>query len=225
MRDMEAILPFAAVGCLLAIIAAAIYYSYLMEKKRVEDLKKVAAELAFEFEPKGNAGFLQSLGSFHLFAQGHSRVLSNLMRGRTLDLEVAIFDYRYTTGSGKHKHIWNHSVVSFRFAGTPLPVFSLRPENMGHKIGQWFGSQDIDFETHPRFSRSYLLRGTDEAAVRSVFNKAVLDFFEAKPGLCTEGAGNTLLFYRERKRMKPEEIRGLMEEGFGVLGLFYAMGN
>ena len=146
------------------------------------------------------------------------------MRGKTQDLEVAIFDYRYTTGSGKHKHTWNHSVVCFRFVGTVLPVFSLRPENMGHKIGQWFGSQDIDFDTHRTFSKRYLLRGSDEAAVRGIFKKDVLDFYEGKMGLCTEGAGNTLLFYREGTRTKPEGVRAFMEEGFGVLGLFHAMG-
>ena len=222
--NMEILFFFAVAGGVVALVAVVAYYAHLAEKKRIEDLRKVAGELGFDFEPKGDEPFLQSLRLFNLFAQGHSKALTNLMRGRTQDLEVAIFEYRYVTGSGKHKHTWNHSVVSFRFVGTVLPGFSLRPENMGHKIGQWFGSQDIDFDTHPIFSKRYLLRGSDEAAIRGIFKKNVLDFYEGKTGLCTEGAGNTLLFYREGTRVKPEGIRAFMEEGFGVLMLFHAMG-
>jgi len=221
---MEILIPFAVVGGVLLIVAAAAYSAHVAEKKRIESLRQVAQDLGFDFEPKGDAAFLQSLGLFHLFSQGHSKALSNLLRGKAQDLEVAIFDYRYVTGSGKHRHTWNHSVVCFRFGGTNLPAFSLRPENISHKIGAWFGSQDIDFESHPGFSRRYLLRGNQEKAIRELFNTAVLDFYEAKPGLCTEGGGDMLLFYRSGVRAKPEAIRAFMEEGFQVLGLFHPLG-
>lgn len=219
---MEALIPFAVVGGVLLIIGAVAYASYVAEKNRVESLRKGAEELGFDFEPKGDAAYLQSLGQFYLFAQGHSKVLTNLMRGRAQDLEVSIFDYRYVTGSGKHRHTWNHSVVCFRFAGTSLPTFSLRPEHLSHKIRSWFGSQDIDFESHSKFSRSYLLRGNDEKLVRSLFQSHILDYYENKPGLSTEGSHNTLLFYRSGVRVKPEAIRSFMEEGFEVLGLFHS---
>lgn len=222
---MEAIIPFVLVGGVLAAVAAVMYYAHMAEKKRIEELRKAAEELSFDFEPKGDAALMGALRSFNLFSQGHSRALTNLLRGRTQDLEVAIFDYRYVTGSGKHRHTWNHSVVCFRFVGTVLPAFSLRPEHMGHKIGQWFGSQDIDFDSHPTFSRKYLLRGSNEAAIRGAFNEKVLDYYEGKSGLCTEGAGNALLFYREGTRVRPEGVRALMEEGFEVLGLFHPMGQ
>jgi hypothetical protein len=46
-----------------------------------------------------------------------------------------------------------------------MPHFALRPEKAWHKIGSWFGHQDIDFDSHPRFSSTYLLRGGDESAI------------------------------------------------------------
>jgi hypothetical protein len=216
---MSVVLPIVIVAVIVGVGAIA-YGGYLAEKKRIEDLQRVAAELGFDFERVGQADFLQSLSHFNLFTPGHSKSITNLMRGRTQDLDAAIFDYRYVTGHGKHRHVSNHSVICFRFEGPELPRFGLCPENFTHRIGQWFGYQDIDFETHATFSDKYLLRGRDEQAVRGLFTGTVLDYFEDKPGLSAEGAGNTLLFYRHATRVRPENIRSFLEEGFAVLGLF-----
>ena len=218
---MDFVFPAIVVG-VIALVGGILYASYVAEKKRTEALQKVAGEMGFDFLPKGDGPFLESLKSFHLFSQGHSKKLLNLMRGTAHDLEVAIFDFRYVTGSGKHSHTWNQTVIAFRFAGEALPTFSLRPQNFGHRISKLFGYQNIDFETHTGFSRRYLLRGDQEQAIRDLFTTEVLDFYEGKPGLSTEGSGNLLLFYRHSKKVRPEQIRTLMEEGFGVLSLFRA---
>jgi hypothetical protein len=135
---------------------------------------------------------------------------------------VTIFDHKYVTGGGKSSHTWNHSVVCFRFEGTELPSFSLRPENIWHKIGSWLGYQDIDFDSHPVFSSNYLLRGGDEDAIRMLFTDPVLEFYEQNPGLSTEGSGNILLFYRHSVRVGPQGIRPFMEEGLKVLSLHHS---
>ena len=216
---MDFLFPTIVVG-VIALVAGIIYASHVAEKKRTEGFQKAAGELGFDFLPLGDTAFFESLKIFHLFSQGHSKKMWNLLRGRTQDLEVAIFDFRYITGSGKHSHTWNQTVIAFQFDGPALPTFSLRPENIGHRISAWFGYQDINFDSHRNFSRKYLLRGSDENAIRALFTANVLDFYEDKHGLSTEGSGNTLLFYRHAKKVRPEAIRTLMEEGFGILSLF-----
>ena len=146
--------------------------------------------------------------------------MRNYLRGRTRDLEVAVFDYSYVTGHGKHRRTWHQTVLAFEIDGAALPTFSLRPEGVFHKIGKWFGYRDIDFESHPRFSSSYLLRGEDEEAVRAVFPDHVLEHFEERPGVCAEGCGGRLVYYRSQTRIPPTDVRPLLEEGFQVLGLF-----
>jgi hypothetical protein len=219
---MPIVVAILFVGCFLALLGAIAYLSHRAEKKRTEELKLLAQELGFEFAPAGDGDFLQSLNEFHLFSQGHSHKLSNLMRGTSNNLDVAVFDYKYVTGGGKSSHTWNHSVICFRFDGPPLPASSLRPENIWHKIGSWFGYRDINFESHPAFSKIYLLRGEDENAIRALFTQALLDFYEQKPGLSTEGSGNTLLYYQHAVRLEPQAIRGFMEDGFKALGLYRA---
>ena len=205
---------------LIGVIA---WLAYLAEKKRTAEFQAVANDLGFEFSPNGDANLLQALGVFHLFSQGHSKAIKNLLRRKTEKLEVAIFDYNYTTGGGKSRHTWKQSVISFRFPGAPLPKFLLRPEGFWDKIGAWMGFQDIDFDDHPEFSSSYLLRGDDEQAVRRLFTAAILDYFTENRKLTTEGCGQALLFYRIEVRVQPQELRSFLEEGWKVLALFHPL--
>jgi hypothetical protein len=103
-----------------------------------------------------------------------------------------------------------------------LPGFELRPKNLFHKIRGVLGYQDINFDTHPDFSRYYLLRGMEVSAIRSIFSSTVLSFFEQNKGLCVEAQGKKLLCYRQLKRVKPHEIKLFFEEAYNILRLFYS---
>jgi len=190
------------------------------ERKRTVALRRAADEMGFEFTPDPGEGVLSRYPGFHLFTQGRRPDVRNLLRGRAGGLEVSIFDYSYVTGSGKSRHTWRQTVLAFEFDDADLPGFSLRPEMWFHKIGQWLGYKDIDFDTHSGFSRKYVLRSGEEEAVRSLFNDHVLDYYEANPNVCTEGCGGRLVYYRALKRIDPSEVRSFLEEGFRVLALF-----
>jgi hypothetical protein len=210
-------LPCVIFVVIAGLIVFFIYYSYRQEKQRTADLQRVAEELGFEFLPKDDGSFLSKRGGFHLFSQGHSKRLSNLMRGKTKNLAVAIFDYKYTTGSGKNSHTWIQTVAAFQVDSPPFPTFSLRPESVWDKIGAWMGYKDIDFPHAPIFSKNYLLRGSDETAIRALFTDQALFFFEANQGLSVEGDQDWLLVYRPNNRAKPDAMRALLEEGLRVL--------
>jgi hypothetical protein len=216
---MDPVVILAIVGG-IAFVALIIFFIWWMEKKRTEALRQIATDLEFDFFPRGDAGLLRELSPFHLFAQGHSRRLYNLMRGQANKLEVDIFDFNYTIGAGQHQHTHSQTVVCFHLPDNSLPQFSMRPESIWHKIGTWFGYQDINFETHPTFSRKYLLRGREEDAIRDLFGPEVLDYFEGTNGVSLEGGGDLLVYYRTGKRTDPRQVRSLLEDGFAVLGLF-----
>ena len=101
-----------------------------------------------------------------------------------------------------------------------LPSFTLRPENLFHKIGQVFGYQDIDFDSHPEFSKRYLLKAENESDVRHAFGTDVLSFYESDQKLSTEAAGRQLIHYRAAKRVPPNEIAEFIKRGVRVLTLF-----
>jgi hypothetical protein len=191
------------------------------ESRRTAALADDAAGLGFEFYPDGDPALAALLARFHLFSQGHSPRLWNVLHGRTHDLDAAVFDYRYTVGHGKNKRRYSTSVACFRADDLDLPEFTLRPEGFWSRLGvKLFGQQDIDFDTHPAFSKAFLLRGPDEPAVREVFAEPVLSYFEGQPGVSVEAAGPMLLFYRHGSRVEPADVRAFLTDGFAVLGLF-----
>ena len=219
--DSWPICPLAAVGeDGGGVFVLIVYFIWRMEMKRTERFQLIAREIGLPFFPKGDAALLESLRHFHLFSQGRSRKITNMLHGESNDVELAVLDYRYTVGSGKNSHTYRQSVVYFRTPVPTLPKFAVRPEGFFHKIGGAFGYQDIDFESHPEFSRSYLLRGADEEAIRELFDEKRISFFESQKKICVEGGGDQLIFYRQRNRIDPEKVEELMQEGFQVLGLF-----
>ena len=198
------------------------------EKLRTKEFKQVAEEMGFSFYPKGDdmqlrIGVTARLSDFHLFSQGRSRKIRNMLHSVSEQLEVGILEYQGRIGSEWSNRIVRQSVICFRSPELSLPQFSLRPEGLHHKIGSSLGYQDIDFESHrtgAEFSKKYLLQGKDERKVRELFTTEVLGFFEGQDGVSTEGGRSRLIFYRDGGRIKPEDVRPFMEEGLEVFRLF-----
>ena len=213
-------LPIVAIAVVVVIIVLILLLVARAGRKRREAIQKVADELGLPFFPTGDKSLIDHLSGFHLFSQGRSKKIINMIHGDTDAMDLAIFDYRYTVGSGKNSSTHSQTVICFQLDELNLPDFSMRPEGFFHKIGGMFGYKDIDFESHATFSKTYLLRGPDEAAIRELFREEMLSHFETQKRVCVEGAGNTLIFYRAGHRAKPVEIHSLMEEGFQVLALF-----
>lgn len=217
---MAPYIPILFVVGLILLMGVIGYLAYQAEKKRTEAWRRAAEELGFEFKAAAGNSILGRFTGFHLFSQGRNHTVKNLLQGKTADLDVSIFDYSYTTGSGKNRRTWQQTVIAFEFDEPQLPAFSLRPESIFHKIGQWFGYRDMNFDTHPRFSRQYVLRGENENAVREQFPDRVLEYYEETSAVCTEAAGGRLVHYRAQTRQPPEKARELLDEGFQVLALF-----
>ncbi len=207
---------FAVVSVIIVIFVTL----YLLDKKRTEAFKKIAEELDLPFFETGDSGLQNRLEQFQLFTTGRRRKIKNLLQGEANDVELAIFDYRYTVGGGKNSRTYTQSVFSVNSSSLHLTPFALRPEGFFHKIGAAFGAQDIDFESHPEFSNTYLLRGGDEKAIRELFDDRVLSYFESKPKMCVEASGSRLICYRLGKKIRPDETQQFMGDGYEIFGHF-----
>jgi len=219
MKD-EWIFNIIIIVILLFIVGSLILIFLRMGMIRTEQFALISAKLKLNFFPKGSPSLFERLKPFHLFSKGWSRKIKNLMEGEANKVELAIFDYQYTTHGGQHPQTHRQSLLFIRSPKLNLPDFSLRPENVFHKIGSAFGDKDIDFETHPIFSKSYLLRGDNEAVIRGLFNNELLNFIQSQQKISIEGSSDQLIFYRHKNRVKPEEVESFMEEGFQVFDQF-----
>ncbi|MFH1851691.1 MAG: hypothetical protein ABIA75_05035 [Candidatus Neomarinimicrobiota bacterium] len=213
------------ITAVIAAVAVIIYLIWRYEKQRTAALTALAESLKLTFGHKADERLYSLTNHFHLFTQGHSRKIANVLQGSIQGVDLYLMDYRYTIGGGKESHTFRQTVLLFRTSRLDLPEFALRPENLIHRIVGAFGYQDIDFDSHPEFSRQYLLRGVDEEAIRELFGTDKLDYFEKHPKLCTEGKADTLLFYRLSKRVTPDEMPNFLKEGLTILGLFKSPGT
>ncbi len=211
------ILIFVGIGVLVVGGLALGVYS---EKKRREALQRVAEELGLAFYKDGDPNLMAELSDLPLFTKGRSKRITNLIHGETDDVVMGVFDYRYTTGSGKNSHTYRQSVAFFRSGDLRLPVFEMRPQSFLHGIGKMFGYQDIDFDSHPVFSKAFILRGPNEQHVRQTFRPELLTSLEQKQGVSVEGRQHDLVFYRPHKRVRPDQFKELMNDGFQVFAMF-----
>ncbi len=192
------------------------------QRRQQEARRTFALESGFTYEPKlirlddKTSPFnRKAQKELQLFQGGTFQFLRNVMRGGTTDAEVVLCDYGYTSG----KTGWWQTVAAFPRAGRDLPHFEVRPERWAQKIGQRLGMQDIDFESHPQFSKEWLLSGQDEAAVRGLFSPDLLSFFEAvdtRQRWWVEGKGKWLLVWRDNKIIKSAELRMFLEQASAI---------
>ena len=181
-----------------------------LEQRRSQAIEAVANDWGFSFLKNAQHGLPQTVMQFHLFNKGRNRHFKNLIQGQQGDVSVSMADYTYVTGSGKHRTTHRQTIVVVESSHLSLPSFLLTPENMFHKIGGLFGYDDIDFDSHPTFSARYLLKGSDEAAIRDCFQDGVLAFYERQQQVCSEGIGSFLLYYKTRHSVAPTDWKQLM---------------
>ena len=211
--------PFVILTVVIGLFVIIGVYSWQKAKERTRALQATATQLGWSFVADAPLNMIPGLDRFALFNSGQSKRITSFMYGEASGVKAAVFDYAYTTGSGKNRQTHYQSVVYLEPGNLSLPYFSLRPEGLLYKIFTAFGYQDIDFGQRPEFSRQYILRGQDEQAIRRTFNDGLLSFYESYPGTCTDGGGNQLFVYRGGYLFQPQEIQSYVGLGLNVLNL------
>jgi hypothetical protein len=194
---------------IVVVIAVAIY-SRAQARKRTIALASLAPTIGLIFEGESA---LDNKFKTALFNRGYDRQFKNIMSGRFDGLDVGVFDYLFVTGSGKSRHTWNQTVVAFS-QDVWLPLFAICSEGFFDRIGDAFTHEDIDFDSHPKFSHRYLLRGSDEEKIRELFTPALLEFLENIPAQekwHIEGDGKNLIFYLSDVAIAPEHLQSFLE--------------
>jgi hypothetical protein len=211
---------------LVLLVAIAVWiFSSIRAKKRTQALQETAQQIGLNFVGTDQSSTTQVRTA--LFNKGSSRGFRNIMNGSFAGFQTSLFDYSYTTSDGRNSSTWTQTVAAF-MQDAHLPMFELRPEGFLDRVGEAFVHRDIDFESHPEFSRRYLLRGGDEQAVRELFTPALLTFFEALPPerkWHIEGGEGTLFVYRSAATVKPDDIRSFLEETSSIAQTFFASGG
>lgn len=133
-------------------------------------MAQIAAQLGLTYyEGKSEAYY-----DLPLFSKGHSQKISNTMSGSKNGCHIAMFDYTYTTGSGKSRQVHNNSVCVLGVPQHFKPLF-IRPENFLDKIAGAIGFDDIDFESR-EFSSRFYVKSNDKKFAYDIVHPQMMNF-------------------------------------------------
>ncbi len=219
-RPVDALIPIVIVLVVMFLILGGVAIAAWFEKKRTAALRQVAEQLGFEFFPKDEPKYLETIAAFPLIAsRGRQKKLTNLMRGSSENFEVAIFDYSYVIGSGRSSRVVRQTPICLSSPSLQLPQFTLAEKGFWQNVASVFGQQGIELEGHLPFAKMYVLHGADSNAVCQLFNDQIIQFFQSHANLNCHAAGSQMLVFKPRKRLKPEQIGGFLEDALQLLAL------
>ncbi len=203
----------------LTIAGVVILAAILAERQRQKKIEETAESLGLSYNKADDPGLRERLGRISLLQTGHSRASSNCLSGDSGEVRISIFDYTYTTGSGKHKHTRRLTLAALESSRLKIPEFSLRPESIFDRLGGVLGFNDIDFEDDPEFSSAVYLKGANEGAIRELFNRELRAWFVRNPGFSAEASAGQLVCFLGRNRARPEDYPDLLKKTYEVFGL------
>jgi len=192
--------------------------------KRTEELKACAQLLSWDFKQADEFGMIKWLLDFKLFKEGSRNKITPLIVKEHDDLTfTSLFDYAYTISNGKASATYRQTVY-FRYSkALALPHFVMVPEKWYHRIGTYFGMQDIDFVAYPEFSHNYLLRGDDDGYIRHHFDHPeMIRFFDRQGFYSLEGMNYLLILYVNNKILPLEQTIQLVKIGDRLHDFFVA---
>jgi len=100
---------------LVLVILLGVGAAWLVDKQRTKALAQTATEMNFTFTERDDA-LVNGVYGLPLLLEGDSRRARNIMQGDSEGTKLTLFDYQYTTGSGRHRNVHVQTVILFKNA-------------------------------------------------------------------------------------------------------------
>jgi hypothetical protein len=192
----------------------------LSRKKRVDTHQNFAVRHGWQAMPNEDLNFIQNPQHYSLFMNGEGKDVYGVIQKPFGSGNLFAFEYKFRVGDSKETNIYSQTVVCFHSPNLNLPYFSLYPEDRVGFIGSAFGYNDVNFESHPYFSKRYRLSTNNEGAIRQVFNPQILSNLELLPTINIDGGGQYLFIYELKKISPPEQFDSFINERMKFVNLF-----
>ncbi len=208
--------PGALIALIVVAIVAFVIYGAYASKKRRQALAAWAASRGLMFRHTKVHNMDSSHPAFACLRQGRDRYAYNIIEGAWGGRAMTGFDYHYVTGSGKNRSSHYFSAVILNSA-VPLKPLRIRPENFFDKVGEFFGADDIDFES-AQFSRRFYVKSPDKRWAYDVIHARTMEFLLASPTFAMQFDTTCVICYRGGT-FKPADFQAACEVAAGVLDL------
>jgi len=181
----------------VAIAAVAIGFAAWFSAQRKKELAEWATRAGLAFSPRPDRSMDNRYPQFGCLRRGHTRNAYNVAAGTWNGRHLEAFDYRYVTGHGKNRSVHTFSAIVFRSA-LPLKPLQVRPENAFDKLTEFFGADDIDFESD-QFSREFHVKSPEKKWAFDVLHQRTMEFLLSQPRFSIEFDQTQVICWRNRR--------------------------
>jgi hypothetical protein len=199
---------------LLVVAGALVVLGWWLHARRRTLLSTWASGQGFTFDPGRDASFDDRHPAFGCLRRGHSRYAYNRMTGERGGRHVKAFDYRYVTGHGKNRSTHHFSAI---IVGSPVRLrpMTIRPEGVFDRVTEFFGIDDIDFES-AEFSRQFHVKSGDKRWAFDVLHQRTMEFLLSMPQFSVQFDEDSVIAWRSR-RFGPDTFASALEVVGGIL--------
>ncbi len=151
---------------------------------------------------------------FEPFGHGHGRGAHHVVQGAVAGRRFAVFQYEYTTGSGKNRehHVHRICALSMPYAA---PDLSIRREGLHHKLFDALGGEDIDFESDV-FSRRFWVKCRNRRFAYDIIHPRMMEYLLPRAGYLWQWRGPELMLVDDG-RIEPAAAQAMLQHATGFL--------
>jgi hypothetical protein len=182
----------------VALIIALIVIAAIQAARRRKELAEWAASRGFFFSPDSDYSMDSRYPHFSCLHQGSDRHAYNIMEGVQHRRAVCAFDYYYETYSTDskgnrqtHRYYFSAVIVDTHL---PLKPLFIRAEGFFDKVAEFFGFDDIDFES-AEFSRKFCVKAKDKKWAYDVLHQETMEFLLNSPRYTLDFQGSQIIAY------------------------------
>jgi hypothetical protein len=199
---------------ILVLVAVAVYFSYLQQKKRREAMRQLASELGWQFDADRDYDHDDQYAHYEIFRHGHTRYAYNtlygplVIDGRSWPVKMGDFQYKVTTSNGKSTttHTYRFSYLILELPYARVPDLLIRREGMFDALKNLFGFDDIDFES-AEFSREFCVKSPDKRFAYDVIDSRMMEFLLASDPPTIDVENGRCCLSDGKRTWRPEQFR------------------
>jgi len=205
---------------IILLVLVLIVYGWWAAEQRKKRLIAWAASKGLRYDAGKVRGLDDRFPEFDCLRQGSDRYADNVMQGAWGERRILAFDYHYKTTStdSKGRTQTSHHSFSAVIAHSDLPLRPLliRPEGFFDKVGEFFGYDDIDFES-AEFSRRFYVKSPDRKWAYDVLHQRTMEFLLQAPTFTLRFAPGAVIAYDSsdfsvsKFEAAAEVIRGVLD--------------
>jgi hypothetical protein len=181
----------------IVVVAAVIAIQMFAASRRRKELAAYARQKGLSFCAEKDRAMKDRYAEFKCLRRGHGQYAVNVMAGELQGLPVNAFDYRYVTGSGKNRRVHRFSALIAKSPVSLKPLL-IRREHAFDKLTEFFGLDDIDFES-AEFSRRFFVKSPDKRWAYDVIHQRMMEYLLAAPEYSIQFDSESVIAWRSRR--------------------------